>query len=112
MGKFSREKGKRGEREAARLLTTLLGEKFVRGRQFSGSQASPDVKGDTALHVEVKRDESTLSLKTYTALEQAKADAGTNIPFVMSRRNGKQWVFVIDETNLVEFCREVARLLS
>lgn len=110
---MSRDKGKRGEREAATLLSNLLGATFKRGVQHSGGPNSPDIKAEikTTLHPEVKRDESTLSLKSYTALEQARRDAGNKkTPFVVSRRNNKKWVFLIEEDNLIDFCKEVIRL--
>jgi hypothetical protein len=60
---MSRQKGKRGEREAARVLSHHLGIKVKRGIQFQGSPDSPDVSGlgVIGLHPEVKRDEVTIS---------------------------------------------------
>ena len=114
MGKKSKDKGGRGEREASKLLTKLLGIDFIRGCQNAGGPDTPDVKTtttETTLHVEVKRDESTIGLRLYAALAQANRDAGIqNIPFVMSRRNNKEWVFAITETNLLNFCKEVVRI--
>lgn len=77
MGKMSRNKGKRGEREAAKILSKMLGMEIRRGVQYKGSGDSPDVSGLSAigLHPEVKRDESTISsrlqkeLNTYHAVK-------------------------------------------
>lgn len=111
---MSRNKGKSGEREAAKLLTKLLGKSFIRGAQHSGSPDSPDIKlefGKTKLHGEVKRTESHVSLKLYDALEQANSDAGkSKIPFVMSRRNRRKWIIALEAENLIDFCREVMKL--
>lgn len=111
MGKKSRDKGKRGEREAAKLLSNLLGVEAKRGIQFQGSPESPDVSGleDMGLHPEVKRDESTVSKAMYKALAQAAHDSGERIPFVMSRRNGCDWIIAISASDLKEFCKRIAR---
>ena len=71
MGKPSRDKGKRGEREIAGLLRDY-GYDARRGVQYHGGADSPDVVGLPGVHIEVKRTE-TLSL--YPAMEQAKHDA-------------------------------------
>ncbi len=112
MSKKSRDKGKRGEREAAKFLSSLLDIEAKRGVQFQGSPESPDVTGleKMGLHPEIKRDETTVSLSMYRALQQALDDSGEDdrIPFVMSRRNGKQWVISFHACNLVEFCKRIA----
>ena len=110
MSRKSRDKGKRGEREAAKLLSSLLDIEATRGVQFQGSPESPDVSGlqDMGLHPEVKRDETTVSKAMYRALAQAGDDSGERIPFVMSRRNGSAWVIAINASDLVEFCKRIA----
>ena len=116
-GSKSRSKGNRGERQAAELLSKLLGILWRRSQQVKGTAISADVEpveGEhlTKLWVEVKRDESTVSKKLYRALERAEKESGSNIPFVMSRRNYEDWVFCIKEENLLGFCREVIRLID
>lgn len=74
MGKKEREKGKRGERAAAKVLARLLDVQAIRGRQHSGSPESPDVIiKELPLHVEVKRDESTISNKTLRQIKACKS---------------------------------------
>ena len=92
MGKRAREKGKRGEREAARELGELLGTPVTRAQQFKGGQHSADLDGAIGLHLEVKRTER---LRLYPALEQAESQAGENCPVVVHRRNGKRWVAIV-----------------
>ncbi len=99
----SRSKGCRGEREWRDVLNAagFLGAK--RGQQHSGGTDSPDVICESMpeFHPEVKRTE-TLSL--YVAMEQAINDAGTKIPYVAHRRNGKDWLVCMlgqDWLNLV-----------
>lgn len=80
MGLQSRNKGKRGEREAAAELQRLFNVDARRGRQFQGSDESPDVVVDIPdLHFEVKRCED---FRIYKALAQATEDAGDKIPVV------------------------------
>ena len=93
MGLMSRNKGKRGEREAAAEIRRLFRTDARRGRQYSGSEDSPDIA--TAIvdvHFEVKRSET---LRIYQAIEQAIGDAGSNVPVVLHRQNGKPWLAVV-----------------
>lgn len=107
MGRRSRDKGKRGEREAAKLLSEILNVPVVRGQQRKGGPDSPDVIGVTGLHIEVKRSER---LTLYAALEQARNDAGHDqVPVVMHRRNGHEWVMVVpcNKKDLIDFCLNI-----
>ncbi len=70
MGRSQRDKGKRGEREAAAELGQLLGVDARRGVQYHGGPDSPDVVLDgVAIHVEAKRTER---LTLWPAIDQAK----------------------------------------
>lgn len=93
MGLRSRDKGKKGEREAAKEIARLFNVDARRGRQFSGGDDSPDVvTGIHGVHFEVKRSE-TLSL--YNAMEQAIADGGDKLPVVLHKKNRKPWVAIV-----------------
>ena len=94
MGRFSKSKGKRGERELAAELSRVLGIAARRGIQFQGSPDSPDVVTDIPeVHIECKRTER---FRLYDALEQAVADAGAEkLPVVLHRQNKKPWVVVL-----------------
>ena len=93
MGRKSRDKGQRGEREAASELRRLFGTDARRGRQYQGSDDAPDViSGIHGVHVEVKRVEQ---LRLYAAIEQAANDAGENIPVVLHKQNRKPWVAIV-----------------
>jgi hypothetical protein len=89
----SRQKGARGEREARDAMKEILLCEARRGQQFSGGKDSPDVVHSVhGVHVEVKRVEK---FNVYDAIEQATEDAGEEqIPTVMHRRNGKEWLLV------------------
>lgn len=93
MGKMSRDKGKRGELELAKLLRQH-GYDARRGQQFSGANGDPDVVGLPGIHIEVKRVEK---LNLYQAMEQATNDAREGeAPAVFHRRNGKYWLVTME----------------
>ena len=93
MGAKSRSKGVRGELEAAAELRRLFGVEARRGRQFQGTDESPDVQVDIpGVHFEVKRNEA---LRLYEALAQAAEDAGDKVPVVLHRANRKPWVAIV-----------------
>lgn len=91
MSKMSRNKGKRGELEWAKLCTKA-GLPSRRGQQFAGGTNSPDVihEGCDKLHCEVKRVEQ---LNLAAALAQADEDAmKCQYPYVAHRKNGGKWM--------------------
>lgn len=93
MGLKSRNKGKRGEREAAAEIRRLFRTEACRGCQFAGSSDSPDIR--TAIprvHFEVKRSET---FRIYDALNQAIADAGEDVPVVLHKQNRQPWVAIV-----------------
>lgn len=102
MGKASRDKGKRGERELARKLREY-GYDARRGVQYHGGADSPDVVGLPGVHIECKRVER---LMLYDALAQAKRDAGDNIPVVMHRRNDCPWLVVMELGDWIRLYRD------
>jgi hypothetical protein len=115
MGKMSRDKGKRGERESCTVLERILGIKLRRSQQVKGTADSADIEpvdSEWKLHPEIKRTESTISVATYKAIKQAVADCGDNIPFVMSRKNGEDWLIIIRVDDLIPFCEEVLKVKS
>ena len=93
MGLRSRNKGKLGEREAAAEIRRILRTEARRGRQFCGSDESPDIVVDIPdLHFEVKRAER---LRLYEALDQALTDCRSRIPIVLHRANHRPWVAIV-----------------
>lgn len=102
MGKTSREKGKRGEREIASLLREY-GYDARRGVQYQGGQDSPDVVGLKGIHIEVKRTER---LDLYGSLSQSKTDAGEDLPIVIHRKNNSEWVVIQPLKDWIDLYRE------
>ncbi len=103
MGAHSRNKGQRGERELARLLTAE-GFPAERGAQHRGGANSPDVIVPClpSLHFEVKRCER---LSLYDAIDQARRDAGGKLPVVAHRRNNCRWLAILDLKDLLAILR-------
>lgn len=105
MGKASRDKGKRGEREIAALFRAH-GFNARRGQQYKGSSDSPDIVHDVpGLHVEVKFRENA---SPYAALEQVSRDAGYegDAPVVFMRKLRKPWIMVMDADDFLNLMKE------
>lgn len=89
MGKASREKGKRGERELASVLKEY-GWDCRRGQQYAGINGDADVVGLPGIHIECKRVEK---LNIYDAVDQSKRDAVLgDVPAVFHRKNNCEWL--------------------
>ncbi len=103
MGKSSRDKGKRGERELANALREY-GFDSRRGVQYHGGADSPDVTGLPGVHIECKRTEA---LRLYDALEQSARDAAPGeMPVVMHRKNGGEWVVIQPLSDWIRLYRQ------
>lgn len=102
MGKTSRDKGKRGEREVANTLKTL-GFPTRRTAQYCGNTGeASDVVGVDGFHLEVKRCEN---LRIPEWMKQAEHDCGDNVPVVCHRRSNEQWYVTLP---LIDFFQVVA----
>ena len=109
MGKSSREKGKRGEREFAAFLSDL-GIEARRTQQFSGKEGTADVSSSLeGVHIEVKRYAGIAALRF---LEQAEKDADpASIPIVAMREDRGEWVMMFRAKHLKQMAeRTVAGL--
>jgi hypothetical protein len=114
MGRMSRQKGKRGERECAAEFGQLLGlaeGAARRGVQFAGGPDSPDVVLDGVnIHVEAKRVER---LQLWAAIEQAKKDSPPGkTPVVWHKANRRGSVVIVETAMLVDLAREIVRATS
>lgn len=109
----SREKGKRGEREAAAYLRKH-GFEARRGQQYSGSDNSPDVVHNVpGVHLEVKRTERLILWK---ALAQAIEDSSEKIPVVMHKCNKTkkkddypkgEWIVVLMANDFLDMIKDL-----
>lgn len=99
----SREKGKRGELELARVLRSL-GYDCRRGQQYSGANGDADVVGLPGVHIECKRVER---LNLTDAVHQALRDKrGGELPAVFHRRNDEPWLVTMPLESWIEIYRE------
>jgi len=100
----SRQKGKRGELEASKMLAAE-GFPARRGQQFSGGKDSPDIVCEALpeIHFEVKRVESG---NPYNWVAQAKRDAGYKLPVVLHRRNDSEWLAILPAETFFRIIRE------
>lgn len=103
MGKMSREKGKRFEREVANWLKGY-GFNCRRGQQYCGSNGDADVVGLPGIHIECKHVER---LNIYDAMAQAISDAKENEkPIVIMRKNNCEKLVVMRAEDWIEQYRE------
>lgn len=91
----SKQKGKKGELELAKILKDKYGFECRRSQQFCGKGGeSADVVGLPFIHCEVKRVEK---LNIDEALDQAKKDCKKGrIPVVFHRKNRTGWKATLD----------------
>lgn len=110
MGRKERDKGIRGELEAAKALARLFGCEARRGKQYSGDEDSPDVKHSIpGLHIEVKRRER---FRLREAIEQAVNDAGESVPVVLHRANNTPWLAIVVLDDLPELATKLYLTLA
>lgn len=102
-GKASRDKGKRGERELAKVLRAY-GYDAKRGQQYCGANGDADVIGLPGIHIECKRVER---LNLYDAMAQSKSDAREDeMPVVMHRKNHCDWFVTLSLDDFMNLYRE------
>lgn len=103
----SKQKGKRGELEAAKAWRELFGGEARRSQQFAGVSGSSDLADTPGLAIEVKRRES---LNVHGAVEQAKEAAAANeVPLVLHRKNGKPWLVTLELASLPALAERLSR---
>lgn len=106
MGKASREKGKRGEREVAKLLQDI-GFDAHRAQQYCGRTGqADDVVGVDGFHIEVKRCEQ---IRIMEWLHQAESDSTDtdDIPVVVFRKNKEVWYAALPAIDFFQILHEL-----
>lgn len=99
IGRASKEKGKRGEREAAELFRKH-GFDVRRSVQYNGREGAADLVGAPGLHIEVKRVER---LNIETAVKQMERDADPGrIKTLFHRKNGGEWLVTMTAEDFLE----------
>lgn len=105
MGRSQREKGKRGERAAAKAVSAALRVKARRGVQFKGGADSADIEVEIpGVHWEVKFVERE-SVRAWMA--QAQAECGDGVPAVLHKRSREEWLVTLPLERLYEFVQRL-----
>ncbi len=105
MGKLSRDKGKRGEREVVDLFKKH-GLDAHRGQQFKGTKDSPDVVTEVEdMYVEVKRRQQFNLYKTLEKADEEKPE-GTN-SVVFHRKDKEKWLVTMDADEFLDLLEEL-----
>lgn len=106
--KNSRQKGKRGELDAADALRRLFSWTARRTQQFKGTSDSSDVEVAETPDAfwEVKREER---LNVFKAMDTAVAEAGPKLPVLMHRRNRTDWLVTVRLADLGRLAEVVTR---
>jgi len=107
----SRDKGKRGEREAAAKLNEVLKHAGAyRSQQFSGADGDADLSGVPGIHVEVKRRERG---NVAGWVDQAVEDAADDVvPIVMHRASHRPWLITVRLEDLPDLASAVVALVD
>ena len=107
MGKFSREKGKRGEREFAALCNSEGFECFRTAQCKGKTGDAGDVEGLAGIHIEVKRAEK-LALADWLAqsVRDSEAEGKGNLPIVAHRKSREGWLITMRAEDWFKMYRE------
>ncbi len=102
------QKGKAGEREAAKAWTAAVGSFARRGKQYSGSEESPDiVHGVDGIHIECKR--TARGYNVQSAISQARKDAASgDVPVALTRQNHGEWIISLPLEQVMMFVDKLA----
>lgn len=103
----SRDKGCRGEREAAAAINEVCPHAMAyRGQQHSATETSSDVvaPGMPDVWIEVKRVEK---LNLYAAFEKASEQCGSLTPVVVHRKNKSEWLITCRLSDAATVARSV-----
>lgn len=104
MGKMSREKGKRGEREVANFIREY-GYDTRRGQQYCGASGDADVVGLPGIYIEVKFKEK---LNMDEALEKAAAESHPDeYPVVFHKKNYEKLKVTMRTQDLIDWTTQV-----
>jgi Holliday junction resolvase len=107
IGKASREKGKRGEREVARIFQDAGYAGARRTSQYCGRTGdASDVTGVPGIHLEVKYVEREQIRSWYAqATRDAEAAGRGDIPVVIHRKTHEDWLVTLSLTDFIEILK-------
>ena len=107
-GRASREKGKRGEREVAKIFRDAGYTGARRTSQYCGRTGdASDVTGVPAIHPEVKFVEREQVRAWYAqAVRDAEAAGRGDIPVVIHRKTHSDWLVTMSLTDFIEILKK------
>lgn len=106
MSRSQREKGKRGERDAAKAVSLAFGVRSRRGVQYQGGAESADILVEIpGIHWEVKFVERE-AVRAW--IKQATDDASGKVPVVLHRKSRAPWLVTIPLERMYEFALRLA----
>lgn len=100
MGRSQRDKGKRGERDAAKAVRESLGLHARRGVQYQGLDAQDLSVEAEGIHWEVKFVERE-AIRSW--MSQAESDAEGKVPVVLHRKSRQPWLLTLPLDRAYEF---------
>lgn len=110
MGRSQRQKGKRGERLAAKAVTAALGVNARRGVQYKGGADSADIEvAIPGIHWEVKFVERE-AVRAW--MKQAMDECGGSVPVVLHKRSREDWLVTVSMERLYEFVIRMAAAIG
>lgn len=104
----SRQKGKRGELEAAAAWNAQLPQAHARrSQQHSGTESASDLisPGTPHLWLEVKRVEKGLNL--HDVIDKSREQCGELCPVVLHRKNETEWLVTMPLDQIIRFAQQV-----
>lgn len=106
-GRASREKGKRGEREVAKIFREAGYPEARRTSQYCGKTGdASDVTGVPGIHPEVKFVEREQIRSWYAqAVRDAKAAGKNDIPVVIHRKTHSTWLVTLSLEDFIEILK-------
>ena len=106
-GSYSKNRGKRGEREVMRFCRDQ-GYEVHRTAQYKGKTGDAgDIEGLNGIHIECKRTERfKIRESMEQAIRDAKAQGKGNLPVVFQRGNNQEWLAVMRAEDWFKLYRE------
>lgn len=106
-GKASREKGKRGEREVAKIFREAGYPEARRTSQYCGRTGdASDVTGIPGIHLEVKYVEREQVRTWYgQAVRDAEAAGKGDVPVVIHRKTHEGWLVTLGLEDFIEILK-------
>lgn len=106
-GSYSKNRGKRGERELVRFCRDQ-GYDVHRTAQYKGNTGDAgDIEGLEGIHIECKRTERfKIRESMEQAIRDAKAQGKGNLPVVFQRGNDQEWLAVMRAEDWFKLYRE------